>query len=289
MIRRSAPLVACVLLGCIGHQALAPQALAQDASPERLRFAVYAAGLNVLDIVSDVTLGPQNYRIDLNFHTAGMFGALFHSDINSFVQGVWNGAMPQPIRFASWGMVRGEPRETIIDYHADQPVLTKLEPLHEQDRDPVPSAMQRNTVDTLSAMAMLVRAVATTGKCEGELTTFDGRRVLRITAHTAGLETLQSEGRSSFSGPALRCDFDGLQTAGFQHDESEAELHRIHRSTAWLAKVSPEQPALPVRVMFETSYFGHAIAYLTTATPKPPGALASGALASGALASGAAK
>jgi len=272
MIRRGVTLAACLLIGGTGHAARA-----QDALPERLQFAVYAAGLNVLNIISDVELSQQNYRIDLNFRTAGVFGALFHSDINSFVQGTWNGAVPAPVRFASWGITRGEPRETIIDYHETQPVVIKLEPKEDKDRDPVPSALQRNTVDTLSAMAMLVRAVADTGKCEGELTTFDGRRVLRITAHTAGLETLQSEGRSSFNGPALRCDFDGLQTAGFQHDESDAELHRIHHSTAWLAKVSPDQPALPVRVMFETTYFGHAIAYLTTATPKPPGALASGA------------
>ena len=230
----------------------------------------------MLTIVSDVSLAPQSYRIDLNFKTAGLIGALFHSDVNSYVQGGWNGNQPAPLRFATWGVVRGDVRRTLIDYHNDQPTVVQLEPKTEPDRDPIPPGMDHNTVDTLSGMAMLVRAVAATGRCEGHVVTFDGRRVLDITAHTGGMETLEKEGRSSFAGPAMRCDIDGLQTAGFQHDESEAELHRIHKSTAWIAQVLPGSPLLPVRVMFETNYFGHATAYLTGAVPTPPGPSASG-------------
>ena len=252
-------------------------AKAEDYAPAQLAFAVYAAGLNVLNIESDVNLAATNYRVDLNFRTAGLFGALFHSDVNSFAQGDWAGNMPRPLRFASWGMVRGDQRRTILDYHNGQPVVTVLDPPQEDDRDPVPPAMEHDTMDTLSAMAMLVRAVAATGRCEGQVTTFDGRRVLQITSHTTGEETLRTEGRSSFSGPALRCDLDGIQTAGFKHDENEASLHRIHHSTAWLARIMPGAPALPVRVVFETNYFGHATAYLTSATPEGSGPLVSGA------------
>jgi Protein of unknown function (DUF3108) len=242
-------------------------ARADDFAPAHLAFSVYAAGLNVLDLQSDVNLGAQAYRVDLSLRTTGLFGALFHSDVKSFVQGDWNLGHPDPLRFASWGIVRGENRRTIIDYRAGQPVVTTLEPPVDEERDPVPPALQRDTVDTLSAMAMLVRTVATTGACDGHVTTFDGHRVLQITAHTAGVETLQSDGRSSFAGPALRCDFDGVQTGGFKHDVSQEELHRIHHSTAWLAHILPGSPALPVRVVFETDYFGHATAYLTAVTP----------------------
>jgi hypothetical protein len=270
---RSTGLLLALLLLPIG----AGRAQANENGSAELSFAVYAAGLNVLNIRTDVDLRPDSYRIDLNLRTAGLFGALFRSDINSFVQGLWHGTQPAPERFASWGVVRGAPRETVLDYRDGQPVVTILQPPADPDRDPVPPAMEHDTIDTLSAMAMLVRDVAASGRCEGKATTFDGRRVLQITAHTAGMEVLQKEGRSSFAGPALRCDFDGLQTAGFQHDESEAGLHRVHHSTAWLAPVLPGRPDLPVRVMFETNYFGHAIAYLTRAAPMGPGPLVSGA------------
>ncbi len=249
------------------------QGVALGDAPVHLTFALYAAGLRVVTLESDVDLGVRTYRIDLNFRTSGLYGALVHNDVNSFVQGAWDGARPVPLRFASWGVVGGDSRRTVIDYPQGEPRVTTLEPPEEEDRDPVPVALQRDTVDTLSAMAMLVRDVAQTGRCDGTVTTFDGRRVLRIAAHTTGMETLGADGRSGFAGPALRCDFDGVQTGGFQHDVSEAELRRVHHSTAWLARVLPGEPLLPVRVMFEAHVIGHATAYLTGAAPLGPGVL----------------
>jgi len=242
-------------------------AQAQERAPVQLNFAVYAAGLNVVNIQSGVDFGSSGYRIDLSYRTAGVFGLLFHSEIHSFVHGAWSGPSLEPLRFASWGTLRGSTRRTLIDYVRGQPLVRTLEPADDELRDPVPANMQRDTIDTLSAMALLVRQVAATGRCDGHTTTFDGRRLAEITSHTVGDEVLQTEGRSSFSGPALRCDFEGRQLAGFQHDEEAAELHKIHHSSAWLAQVVPGGPKLPVRVVFETHYFGHGTAYLTEAAP----------------------
>jgi hypothetical protein len=241
---------------------------AERAGPAHLEFAVYAAGLHVLQLESEADLAAaDHYRIDLHYRTAGLFGAIFESDITSFVQGSWAGNTPVPRRFASWGTLRGGVWRTTIDYVGGQPSLTDLEPPTEEDRDPIPPALERDTVDTLSAMADLIRAVSVTGRCEGTETIYDGRRVLRIVSHTVGEEMLEVTGRSSFSGKALRCDFDGQQLAGFQHDADEEELTRVHKSQAWLARVLPGQQALPVRIVFETRYFGHATAYLTEARP----------------------
>lgn len=249
---------------------LPAHARAQAPVPVHLTFAVYAAGLHVLSIDSDADLGPHSYRVDLSYRSVGLFGVLFPTEINSFVQGSWAGDAADPLRFASWGDLRGETRRTIIDYPSGQPSLTALQPATDPDRDPVPPAMQRDTIDTLSAMAMLIRHLADTGNCDGQTTIFDGRRVSRITAHTAGEERLTTDGRSSFQGEALRCDFQGLQLAGFVHNVSEAELHRPRYSTAWLAQVLPGEPALPVRVVFNTGFFGNATAYLTEASPAGP-------------------
>jgi hypothetical protein len=127
--------------------------------------------------------------------------------------------------------------------------------------------MQHDTLDTLSAMAYLVRAVTDTGKCDGTVRTFDGRRVFEIESRTAGEDILRPDFRSSFAGPTLRCDMKSRQLAGFQHDADEAELKKVLESQAWLAPILPGQPKLPVRVVFSTRFFGAATAYLTEATP----------------------
>ncbi|MDE2198421.1 MAG: DUF3108 domain-containing protein [Rhodospirillales bacterium] len=246
---------------------LLPRPAGAEAPPTRLSFAIYAAGLNVLDIDSRIALDPDRYRIDLAFHTVGMFGLLFHSRIDSFVQGAWQGADTLPLRFASWGVVRGQPRRVVIDYRAGQPILRDLQPLHDKARDPVSAAQQADTIDTLSAMAELVRRVSTTGRCDGRARIFDGRRLSEVRAVTVGPEILPRTGRSSFAGVALRCDVQGRQLGGFVHDESMARLTRIHHSSVWLARLAPGGPALPVRVRFETRYFGHAIAYITASGP----------------------
>jgi hypothetical protein len=129
--------------------------------------------------------------------------------------------------------------------------------------------MQRDTLDSLSAMAFLVRQVAQTGRCDGTVRIFDGRRVLETSSHTVGMEVVRPDYRSKFQGTALRCDMRARQLAGFQHDADEAEIRRIHISQAWLAPLVPGQPALPVRVVFETRFFGSATAYLTEFGPTP--------------------
>lgn len=247
--------------------ALPGAAARAEPPPARLGFAIYAAGLNVMVIDSQADIGPDAYRIDLAYRSTGLFGTLFPTTIDSVAHGTWSGLEARPQRFASWGTLRSAPRRITIEYVAGQPALRELEPASEEDRDGVPPDLQRNTIDTLSAMAFLVRSVAETGRCDGQVRSFDGRRVIEITARTAGRETLRSDYRSSFAGPALRCDFAGRQLAGFKQDVSESERKRINESSAWLAPILPGQPALPVRIVFETRFFGNATAFLTAAVP----------------------
>ena len=240
---------------------------AQPRAATQLSYGVYAAGLNVLLLDAKVALTKEDYRVDVKFRTAGMFGLFFPVELDSLAEGGWNGAAPLPRRYASGGLSRGKVRRTAIDFQAGQPVLRELVPPDDDEHLPVLPGEERDGIDTLSAMAYLVRSVTSTGGCDGRARLFDGRRVIDIIARTAGRETLQREDRSMFHGPAVRCDFEGRQLAGYVKSENDAERHRVHVSQAWLAEVVPGQPALPVRIVFETRFFGFATAYLTAATP----------------------
>jgi hypothetical protein len=243
----------------------APGATAQM----HLSFAAYAAGLNVIDLQAGVDMTPTGYRVAIEFRTTGMFGAIIHARTESIAAGAWQGSGVAPVRFYSYGTVRGSPRRTQIDFEHGQPVVKILEPEEDEERDPIPPEQERNTIDTLSAIAKLVHDVLITQHCDGSATTFDGRRVSAISVHTAGQEVLDKDENSIFAGPALRCDFEGRQTAGFVHNVDREELEKPQHGSAWLAPVLPGMPAMPVRMSFHTRFFGDAIMYLTEAAPGP--------------------
>lgn len=201
--------------------------------------------------------------MDLRYHTTGVAGVFVRGHQFDVVSGNWHALRAQPFRFVGEGSWRGIDRQTEIDYQDGKPVLRQLIPPNNFEREPVPDGLQANTVDTLSALAELVRVVDATGRCEAAVRTYDGRRAVDIEAHTVGEEMLESTSRSSFAGRALRCDFSGRMLAGFLFgDDRERESRPMHGS-AWLGPIIAGGPRLPVRMTFETRWFGDATMYLT--------------------------
>ncbi len=230
------------------------------AAPVAVAYVAYAAALPVLRLHASYAIGPA-YEVKLVFDTVGVFGLLLHAHVDSVASGALSDGRARPSRYYAFGDVRGHPHVTQIDYPAGEPKVVQLAPPVEEEREAVPAALQIGTIDSLSAMAELVASVARTGRCDGTRRTFDGRRLSELSARTVGEETLAPTGRSSFSGPALRCDLEGRQLAGFAKDADRAAAKPLHGS-AWFASLAPGTPAVPVRISFETQFFGAAIAYL---------------------------
>ncbi len=235
--------------------------------PDRLsaRYEAYAVGVPVAELRSGFALGLRNYRIEIAYETSGLIGALFRGHQTTTVQGLWDGDRPEPVRFVGDGYWRGQWRQTVIDYQRGQPMVRSLIPSNDDEREPVPPELQTRSIDTLSAVALLMRRVARTGRCEAEATTFDGRRAVDVVARTVAREELQPSARSSFAGPALRCDFEGRLLAGFLRDADQAELRRPQHGSAWFAQAVPGESPIPVRISFETRWLGPATMYLTEA------------------------
>jgi Protein of unknown function (DUF3108) len=252
----------------LGLTCLAAPASAQVAQVQ-LAYDTYAAGIEVMQMHAFFGLGPWNYRIDLEYHTTGLAGVLYRGRQTNAVRGMWHGDQAMPLEFSGEGVWRGHERRTLIDYGQAIPQVRVLEPPQETEREPIPAELQLHTMDTLSGLAQLMRRVAQDHTCETEVHTYDGRRVLDIVARTGGEERLDATGRSTFSGPALRCDFEGREIAGFLFGEDDAEHRRPLRGSAWLAPLLPHAPPLPVRIAFQTRWFGLATMYLTDATERP--------------------
>ena len=223
----------------------------------------YSHGLTVLKLTGSLTLTPGSYTAEVTFHTAGLIGMMVHVDNDSRAQGTFAGDRAMPNIFAGIGRLRGTDRATRIEYAGGNPVVKILTPPVEHERSPIAVQDTLQTIDTLSAAALLVRQVASTGRCDGTEKTFDGRRLSSLTARTTGPETLPQTSRSIFSGQTLRCDFDGTQLGGFVNDENEDTLRKPRHGTAWLAPILPGAPPVPVRVIFDNKILGQVTLYLT--------------------------
>jgi hypothetical protein len=245
----------------------APAAVAQEANapppPIHVTYSAYAHGFNVIDLDATLVIAPARYKVELNFALVGVLGVVLHADGKTVVSGRFAGTHAQPEELYSAGHFRGDPRVTQVVWRGGNPQILQLQPPNDTERDPVPVAMQVNTIDTLSAMAALIHQVSESGKCDGYDRTFDGRRLSEISAHTVGEETLDPTSRSAFRGTALRCNFEGKQLAGFRRDQDQEELSRVQHGSAWFARVQPGEPPVPVRVEFETPQFGQTTMYLT--------------------------
>ncbi|MGE0417358.1 MAG: DUF3108 domain-containing protein [Acetobacteraceae bacterium] len=233
-------------------------------------YRVYAVGMHVADLTAGVALGPASYRLTVDYKTTGMLGFFSSGHQTSNVDGIWTANLPLPREYRSTGVWRGEDRVTLIDYEAGRPVIRRLLPSPQDEYEPVPAALQAASTDALSAMAELLRRIAQTDRCDAHGIVFDGRRASQITARTAGNEVVPATDRSSFAGPALRCDFTGIVVAGFRRDASPDSRRRPLTGSAWFARPVASGPPLPVMLRFETRWFGSALMYLAAAAPDAP-------------------
>ena len=240
------------------------QGLGSPVGGYSVEYTGYSHGFTVLKLAGSLALSPTGYTAQVTFHTAGMAAWMVRSDNDSQVHGSFQGAAVLPALFEGSGNLRGVHRVTRIAYQDGNPVVQVLTPPVEHERSAVPPAQTQHTIDTLSAVAMLIHDVGQSGACEGSVTTFDGRRLATQTVHTTGQDMLPQTGRSVFHGQALRCDFDGRQLGGFVNNENEDALRKPRHGTAWLAAVLPGAPPVPVRVAFDNKLLGQVTLYLTS-------------------------
>lgn len=232
------------------------------AEPVRAQYRAYAAGLPVLAMDADWDVQPGAYRVHLAFRTVGALSVAYSSSSDSVAEGRFDGGRVLPRRFFSAGTLRGAQRVTQIDYPGRDPQVRQLVPPNDEEREPVPPSEQAGTTDSLSALALLIRNVNLTGRCDGQVRTFDGRRLGELAARTGPVQDLEPTRRSAYAGPALRCDFEGRQLGGFIRDGNRDTLRRPQRGTAWFAAVAPDGPKLPVRIEFQTRWAGAVTMYL---------------------------
>jgi hypothetical protein len=248
----------------------AGESAAAQLGPVQASYTAYFSGLSIANVEASIDLGAEAYRVAATMRTTGMLAMFVRGEQVTLVEGRVQPsatALPlAPARFVTEGTWRSTLRRVAMSWTGGQPEILSLVPAAMDEREPVPPELQRNTVDTLTALAALVRQAAASGRCDGTAQVFDGRRRSDFTATTEGMETLEAHRWSSFSGPALRCRFEGRQVAGFwkQGDREEAAKPRVGQ--AWFASPAPGLPMIPVRIESDSTW-GTVYVHVTRAAP----------------------
>ena len=248
--------------------ALLPVAATAAPGDVKLTYNVYAHGFRAMQMLAQVRMTPSGYAISLSYHTTGLANMINRSQVVSTAAGAFDGARVVPARFSSSGYARGAERHDELTYHDGNPAVTVRTP-DEPDRDKVAPSATVGTIDTLSAIMLMLHGVIDGHGCGEQAKVFDGLRLSQVTATDAGEVQVESSDRSPYAGAAHRCDFVANQTGGILHDADEAKSRRPMHGTASLAipQGSGVSVPVPIRAGFDNPMLGYANLFLVKAEP----------------------
>jgi len=232
----------------------------------RATYEVLALGSTVLELEARFHLTGEAYRVETALRTRGLAALVATGEQVTRSRGAFAGGAVEPADFVSEGVWRGRMRRIALDWQGSEPRVLELTPSEAGERDPVPEALRRGTVDLLSLVAGVARQMGQEGRCDIAAPVFDGRRRSDFAARSEGREVIRPW-RGAWHGEALRCGFEGRLVAGFRRDQPRAEAAEPTRGTAWIAAPYVGAPAIPVRVDIPTRWFGTATAVLLRAEP----------------------
>ena len=265
------PLSALAGIAALAAPLVAPLAASAQALPPTLEltYTTYAGGFTTLSLITDFSLSPGGYRVSLSYRTVGAVGFFLPGHDAVSAEGAWDGGTVRPAEFESEGAWNGNSYDVVMDYPDGSPEVQRLEPSQTSIREPVPASLRQDTIDTGSAMALLLHRMVDGGRCDLSARVFDGRRLMVLASREAGTKTLAPTVRSFFHGPAIRCDVTGKLLAGFLRADDLARRNRVRQGAVWFARPIPGLPLLPVRIEFDNRWFGAATMYLTNVTAGP--------------------
>ncbi len=225
--------------------------------PVLASYTAYFSGFTVMTLDASLGLEAERYRAVAQMRTAGLLALFLRGEQTAAVEGRVDPATSlglAPERYGLDGRWRDRVRRIAMRWQDGTPEVLALVPANDEERDPVPIDLQRGTVDAMSALVALLQRIARSGRCDGTVAVFDGRRRTDVTAQTEGEEELAPHRWSSYAGRALRCGFEGRQVAGFWREADPVEARRPRGGTAWFARPAPGLPIVPVRIEAETSW-----------------------------------
>jgi len=225
-------------------------AAADDPTVLRLRYDAHIGGIRVLSIATEARYDDQAYSLEVAARTVGIVGWVGEWKGESLTRGGVIGSALRPSSHRADSTWRGEARVVELSYGTDGSVTTRVEPPPEKDnREKVPEAMTKGTIDTLTAIVALVRRFGQDGQCAGNWKLYDGRRRFDVTIYDAGEAALEASSYNVYAGQARRCRIVSRRVAGYWQGQADAAEQTGY---VWMASPAEGRPPVPVRAEAET-------------------------------------
>jgi hypothetical protein len=224
-------------------------AAADDATVLRLRYDAHIGGIRVLSVATEAHYDAQAYSLEVAARTVGIVGWVGEWKGDSLTRGGVIGHALRPSSHRADSAWRGEARSVELSYGADGSVRAHVEPPPEKDnREKVPEALTRGTIDTLTAIVALVRGFGQDGQCAGNWKLYDGRRRFDVTIGDAGPATLEPSSYNVYAGQARKCRVTTRRVAGYWKGQVDAAEQT---GFVWMASPGNGMPPVPVRAEAE--------------------------------------
>lgn len=232
---------------------------------QKMKYDVYAGGIHA--VKADMALDFRTkgrYNLTFSAETRGILGSLapwkgtFSSEGWALPKGVRRPQEHQSI--AEW---QGE-KEIKTYHYAKDGAFKELTTLynHKKPKSRIPDpALTKGTTDALTATIKILEHVSDGGKCEGSSEVFDGKRRYKLIYKHQRFVKLEKTRYNTYSGPAAECTVEVKPISGAWYKKPRGWLsiqeqgrERGTMPTVWIAQVTENAVAVPVRVRVKTAY-----------------------------------
>ncbi len=242
-----------------------PSAGNRDFDYQVMKYDVYAGGLHAVEANMKLDYREKGrYQMFFRAKTRGLLGTLAPWE-GTFESKGWalRGGKRVPQLHESIAMWRDEREVKTYNYTKNggfKDIVTLYK--HKKPKTKVPDkALTDGTTDALSATIVVLEKVADGGKCEGEWDVFDGKRRYTLIFRHSRFVKLEKTRYNAYSGYAVECTAEVKPVAGAWHKKPRGWLsiqeqgrERGMMPTVWLAQVTKNAVAVPVRVKVKTAY-----------------------------------
>jgi hypothetical protein len=243
----AAALALVVLLGQPASEAAPPA----PAGSRSLHYDVSIHGFPLLAVDFRIAETAGSYSVSGAIRTVGVADWFAQFVMRSESDGTIAGDRLRPSLHETASHWRNHQRGTHLEYAADGSVAAAVTPAEEPGAPdpPLPTPEQTiGTLDPLSAILAINLAIARAGSCAMRVPVFDGRRRYDLVLADDGMERPAAMADAA---PLRRCSIDLVKIAGFSEGE---EAERNDRGRAWVLSQGEGQPAVPVRIEFDTRW-----------------------------------